>query len=336
MKSKQWLGILLLLVCSFLWGSTFVAQEETTVEPFTYLAMRSVVAVAFLTPVVFVNDTFIKRRFSKGAEGKENAKEPFINKTLLIGGLLCGVTLFVASAAQQIGMYQGTSADKAGFITAMYLLIVPLLGLFFGKKVRGLHWFCIVIALAGLFLLCMTGGLKEFSLKALLSFDTLRQMSISTCDIYVIACAFLFSLQILCVDKYSPQVDCLKLSLIEFSVVSVLSIIAMFIFEKPTVSGILDSWVSIVYAGVLSSGVAYTLQIFGQKYTNPTVASMLMSLESAFAVVSSIVFSFVMTGTPDLPTGYEAVGSLLMFTAIILSQIPERNKISSESKAVSV
>ena len=336
MKSKQWLGVLLLLVCSFLWGSTFVAQEEATVEPFTYLAMRSVVAVAFLAPVVIINDTVIKRRLKKFSEDAVNKKEPYISKTLLTGGILCGVTLFVASAAQQIGMYQGTSADKAGFITAMYLLIVPLLGLFFGKKVRGLHWLCIVIALAGLFLLCMTGGLQEFSLKALFSLDTLGQMSIRTCDIYVIACAFLFSLQILCIDKYSPKVDCLKLSIIEFAVVSVLSIIAMFIFEKPTVSGILNSWVSIVYAGVLSSGVAYTLQIFGQKYTNPTVASMLMSLESAFAVVSSIVFSFVMTGTPKLPTGYEMVGSLLMFAAIILSQIPERKKISSESKAVSV
>lgn len=328
MKSKQWLGVVLLLICSFLWGSTFVAQEEATVEPFTYLAMRSVVAVIFLTPVVIINDTFIKRRLKKFSADARNKQEPYISKTLLTGGILCGVTLFVASAAQQIGMYQGTSADKAGFITAMYLLIVPLLGLFFGKKVRVLHWICIVIALAGLFLLCMTGGLQEFSLKALFSLDTLGQMSIRTCDIYVIACAFLFSLQILCIDKYSPKVDCLKLSIIEFAVVSVLSIIAMFIFEKPTVSGILNSWVSIVYAGVLSSGVAYTLQIFGQKYTNPTVASMLMSLESAFAVVSSIVFSFVMTGTPDLPTGYEAVGSLLMFTAIILSQIPERKKIS--------
>lgn len=328
MKSKQWLGVVLLLICSFLWGSTFVAQEEATVEPFTYLAMRSVVAVAFLAPVVIINDTVIKRRLKKFSADARNKQEPYISKTLLTGGILCGVTLFVASAAQQIGMYQGTSADKAGFITAMYLLIVPLLGLFFGKKVRGLHWICIVIALAGLFLLCMTGGLQEFSLKALFSLDTLGQMSIRTCDIYVIACAFLFSLQILCIDKYSPKVDCLKLSIIEFAVVSVLSIIAMFIFEKPTASGILNSWVSIVYAGVLSSGVAYTLQIFGQKYTNPTVASMLMSLESAFAVVSSIVFSFVMTGTPDLPTGYEAVGSLLMFTAIILSQIPERKKIS--------
>ncbi|MDO5124536.1 MAG: DMT family transporter [Eubacteriales bacterium] len=322
MKSRKTLGFFLLLFCSFIWGSTFVAQEKTAVQPFTYLAMRSVVAIIFLLPVVIGWDVVAGRK--DRVKYREKCKKE--NKTLMIGGLLCGFFLFVASAAQQIGMYMGTTAGKAGFITATYLLIVPILGLFIGKKVRGLHWICIVLALVGLFLLCMTGGIAEFSLSALFSSYTLKSMTVSTADIFVIASAFLFSFQILAVDKYSAKVDCLKLSFMEFSVVAVLSFAFMFLFEKPTIEGILDSWVSIVYAGVLSSGVAYTLQIFGQKYTNPNIAAMLMSLESPFALVSSIIFALVITGENVLPTGYEAVGCLLMFSAIVVSQLPEKKK----------
>ncbi len=322
MKSKKALGFSLLLLCSVIWGSTFVAQEETGVEPFTYLAMRSVVAVIFLFPILVGCEIF-KGRKNK-TEYREKCKSE--RKNLLIGGLICGFFLFVASAAQQIGMHMGTSAGKAGFITATYLLLVPIFGLFIGKKVRGTHWICIVLALVGLFLLCMTGGLTEFSFSALFSTETLSSLSISTADVFVIACAFLFSFQILAVDKYSAKVDCLKLSFLEFSVVAILSLICMFIFEKPTISGILDSWVSIVYAGVLSSGVAYTLQIFGQKYTNPNVAAMLMSLESPFALISAIIFSLAVTGSANLPTGYELVGCGLMFTAIVISQLPEKKK----------
>lgn len=322
MKSKRVLGFSILLLCSVIWGSTFVAQEETGVEPFTYLAMRSIVAIIFLLPIVVAFDAF------KYHKDKIRYKEKCKNErnTLFIGGLICGVFLFVASAAQQIGMHMGASAGKAGFVTATYLLIVPIFGLFMGKKVRGIHWICIALALIGLFLLCMTGGLSEFSLSALFSIETLNSLSISTADIFVIACAFLFSFQILAVDKYSAKVDCLKLSFLEFFVVAVLSLICIFIFEKPTISGILDSWFSILYAGILSSGVAYTLQIFGQKYTNPNVAAMLMSLESPFALVSSIIFSLVMTGNAELPTGYEAVGCALMFSAIVISQLPERKR----------
>lgn len=323
MKSKSYIGVILLFICSFLWGSTFVAQEETTVEPFTYLCMRSVVAVAFLIPVVIVSDLF-KKKGRKEALSQNDGKKN--NKTLIIGGTLCGVALFLASAAQQIGIFKGSNAGKAGFITAMYLLIVPIFGLFLGKKVRRLHWLCIAIALCGLFLLTMTGALSEFSLSALFSKDTLSAMSIQGCDVYVIACAFLFSVQILFVDKYSSLVDCLKLSLLEFTVVAVLSVVPMFIFETPTIAGITSSWLSIVWAGILSSGVAYTLQIFGQKYTNPAVASMIMGLEATFAVISAIFFSMFFEESVKLPTPYETLGCVLMFFAIILSQLPEKKK----------
>lgn len=324
MKSNRFLGIMCLLVAAFLWGSTFVAQAETGVGPFTYLAMRSVVAVIFLLPIIIIKDLHSIKKIGRKPVDKG------ANKTLLTGGVVCGSALFVASALQQIGIDKGTTAGKAGFITALYILGVPVLGLFLKKKVRPLLWGCVGIAVVGLFLLCMTGNLQEFSLRALFSADTLSQLSLKTCDIYVIACALGYSLQIMVIDKYSPKVDCLKLSFLQFSVTAVLSLIVMFIVEKPAISDILSSWISILYAGILSSGVAYTLQIFGQKYTPPTIASMLMSLESAFAVLSAIVFSSVVSGVPELPTGYEWTGIILMFTAIMLSQLPEK-KPKSES-----
>ncbi|MGN0453114.1 MAG: DMT family transporter [Ruminococcus sp.] len=326
MKSKQWVGVILLIICSFLWGSTFVAQSETGVEPFTYLMSRSVVAVVFILPFVVVSDAISKKRMKKlpwQAQNTENIKG---NKDLLVGGLICGVALFLASAAQQIGIDRGTDAGKAGFITAFYLLLVPIFGLFIKKRVRPLHWLCIVLALMGLFLLCMTGGITEFSVSALFSTKTLSSLSFEACDLFVLASAFLFSVQILFIDKYSQTTDCLKLSLIEFAVVAVLSAICMFIFEKPTLSGIFDSWFSIIYAGVLSSGVAYTLQIIGQKYTNANLATMLMSLESPLALVSQILFSLVVMGTLNLPTGYELIGCALMFSAIVISQLPEKRR----------
>lgn len=324
MKSNRFLGIIFLIVAAFLWGSTFVAQAETGVGPFTYLAMRSVVAVIFLLPIIMVKDLHSIRK-----NGRQPADKNRI-KSLLTGGVVCGSTLFVASALQQIGIDKGTTAGKAGFITALYILGVPVLGLFMKKKVRPLIWVCVCIAVIGLFLLCMTGNLQEFSLRALFSTDTLSQLSLKTCDIYVIACAVGYSLQIMTIDKYSPKVDCIKLSFLQFAVTAILSLIVMFLVEKPSVNDILSSWVSILYAGILSSGVAYTLQIFGQKYTPPTIASMLMSLESAFAVLSAIVFSSVVSDVPELPTGYEWTGIILMFTAIMLSQLPEK-KLKVES-----
>lgn len=315
MKNRQWLGVTLLLLASFFWGSTFVAQCETSVGPFTYLASRSWVAVLFLLPVSAVFD-ICKRKKNMVVKNKSAIK------LLLKGGALCGVVLFLASALQQIGIDNGTEAGKAGFITALYLLIVPALGLFMKKRVRPLLWGCIGISLVGLFLLCMTGELTEFSFAALFSADTLRNLSFEVGDVYVLGCALVFSFHILIVDKLSDKVDPIKLSLTQFFTVAILSTVAMFIFENPRLDEILSSWFSIIYAGVLSSGVAYTLQIFGQKYTQPALASMLMSLESSFAVLSAIVFGLITTGAAELPTGYEWIGIILMFTAIMLSQLP--------------
>ena len=322
MKNKQWLGVLLLLLASFFWGSTFVAQCETGVGPFTYLAMRSWVAVVFLLPASIVSDVSGRRK------SKEQEPRKYKAKPLVIGGALCGVVLFLASALQQIGIDNGTPAGKAGFITALYLLIVPVLGLFIKKRVRPLLWVCIGISIVGLFLLCMTGSLSEFSLKALFSVDTLKSLRVEIGDVYVFGCAVVFSVHILVVDKLSDRTAPVKLSLTQFFTVAILATVSMLVFENPRLDEILSSWFSIVYAGVLSSGVAYTLQIFGQKYTQPALASMLMSLESSFAVLSAILFSFITTGIAQLPTGYEWIGIILMFTAIMLSQFPSKKNKS--------
>ena len=207
----------------------------------------------------------------------------------------------VAANLQQIGI-QYTSAGKAGFITAMYILIVPVLGLFLKKKVPGRIWLCILIAVVGLYLLSVTEGFS----------------SISKGDVYVLLCALAFSFHIMAVDHYAPLVDGVRLSSIQFLICGVLSGILMFLFEEPNLENILNAAVPILYAGIMSCGVAYTLQIIGQKYTRPTIASLIMSLESVFAVLAGIVV------LREIPTARETMGCVLMFLAIIIAQLPSR------------
>ena len=319
MKSKKWLGNLYLLIAAFLWGSTFVAQAENAVGPFTYVAARSYVGALVLIPVIAVLDGWRKR------QGTYRRPDKAYRKMLLVGGVLCGTVLFAASTLQQGGMALGTDPGKAGFITAMYILIVPILGLFFKQRVALRHWICVALAVLGLFMLCMTAGLTEFSLAALFSADTLAGLSVQACDLLVMGCAVVYSVHILLLDHYSPKVDPVRLSQIQFLVTAILSTVAALIFEQPTWQGIVHSAIPILYAGVLSSGVAYTLQAVAQRYADPTVASVLMSLESAFAVLSAIVFYATTTGDPKLPTGYEWLGILLMFAAIMISQWPQKS-----------
>ena len=309
-----------MLLAAFLWGSTFVAQAETAVGPFTYVAARSYIGALVLWPVIAVLDAVKKRQ---GIYQKPSAQT---KKTLWLGGLLCGAVLFAASTLQQGGMSLGTEPGNAGFITAMYILIVPVMGLFFKNRVPARHWVCVGVAIVGLFMLCMTGGLTEFSLSALLH----AELSLKPCDLLVLLCAVVYSVHILLLDRFSPQVDPVRLSQIQFLVTALLSTVAAFLFEQPTWQGLWQSAVPILYAGVLSSGVAYTLQAVAQRYADPAVASVLMSLESAFAVLSAIVFYGITTGDPKLPTGYEWVGIVLMFAAIMISQWPRKNKKALE------
>ena len=318
MKSKAWLANLCLLIAAFLWGSTFVAQAENTVGPFTYVAARSYVGALVLVPVIAAMTAWRKRR---GEYQKPTSAD---RRLLVIGGALCGAVMVAASTLQQSGIALGTPPGKAGFITAMYILLVPVLGLFFKKRVSLRHWICIGVSVIGLFMLCMTGGLTEFSFSALFSAETLSSLSVQSGDVLVLGCALVYSVHILLLDYFSPRVDPVRLSQIQFLVAAVIATVLALIFEEPSWQEIAAASVPILYAGVFSSGVAFTLQAVAQRHADPTVASMLMSLESAFAVLSAIVFYGITTGDPKLPTGYEWLGIVLMFAAIMISQAPTK------------
>lgn len=301
MKNKSLGGSFCLTLAALLWGSTFVAQEVNTVGSFTFQGVRSFVGSLFLVIVIFVM-TAVKK--AKGTYVKPTKED---NKNLVVGGICCGLVLCLSMNLQQIGMSLGSQAGKAGFITAMYILFVPVYGLLGKKKVQGRIWACIALAVVGLFLLCI----KPEDIKA-------GQMAISIGDFFVILCAFSFALHIIVVDRFVSKVDGVKLSLMQFVVAGAISCVLMFAFEQPTISGIIDGAFPILYAGICSSGIAYTLQIVGQKNTPAVIASLLMSLESVFAVLTQIAVM------GRIPTLQETVGSVIMFAAIILAQLPEK------------
>ena len=298
MKNNKF-HIFLLFLCSFLWGTTFVAQSigAEHVGAFTYLAGRSWVAVAFLTPVVHVMDRFFDRR---GIDNRRprNASQ---RKYLITAGCISGVLLCAASAAQQIGIAY-TTASKAGFITALYVVIVPLLSIFLNRRPTRQIWFCVLLALVGMYLLCMTT-------------ESLR---LEVGDAWELACAFLFAVEILVLFHYSSRVDAVRLSRMQFLVVAILSTVLMFLLEEPTAEAIRLALPAILYAGIFSSGIAYTLQIFGQEDVNPTLASLVMSLESVFSALTG----WLVLGERLTPR--ELAGCALIFMAIILAQLDLR------------
>lgn len=305
--TKRMRGNLLLLLAAFIWGIAFVAQSEGMkyVEPFTFLAVRSFLGSTALC-------CFLKlRRTMEKSEGR--CKSNSEKKTLLMGGICCGTVLFVASALQQIGISYSPESGKAGFITALYIVLVPACGSFTGKKVRGMVWFAVLLSLAGMYLLCITDS-----------------VSLEKGDVYLLLCAVAFTVHILVVDYFSPKTEGVAMSCIQFLVCGVLGTAGMIFTEQPAWSQVLKAWLPLVYAGVLSSGVAYTLQIIAQKDTAPAVASLIMSLESVFAVLGGwIILGQVLSVR-------EFAGCGLMFTAILLTQMPFVGKIvSGEKKAES-
>lgn len=297
MKRKNWKNPAMLILAAFIWGSAFVAQSVGMeyVEPFTFNFVRSIVGGLVLIPCIF-----LLGKLKSPAE--REAAALMDKKTLLAGGVSCGVILCLASNMQQIGI-QYTSVGKAGFITALYIVIVPILGIFFKRRCGIRVWISVVIALAGFYLLCMVGG-----------------FSLERGDVYLLICAVLFSFHILTIDHFSPMVDGVKMSCIQFFTCGILSGIAMLLTETPSLGNIFEAWAPILYAGVLSSGVAYTLQIVGQKNYNPTIATLLLSLESVFSVLTGwIVLNQRLTGR-------ELFGCVLIFIAVVLAQLPEREK----------
>ena len=224
----------------------------------------------------------------------------------MIGGLSCGVVLCIASSLQQFGMFFDTDAGKTGFITSLYIVIVPILGLFLHKKVKPVIWFCVALGAVGFYLLCMAGKGGSFTL--------------TTGDMFVLLCAFAFSCHILVVDYFAPKCDGIKLSCIQFLTAGIIGIVCMLIFESPVIADILDCWLPILYCGVFSSGIAYTLQVLGQEHAEPSVASLILSLESVFAVL----FGVLLIG--ESLTLYEGIGCVVIFIAVIISQLPSKEE----------
>lgn len=260
------------------------------VGPFTFTCVRSVIGGLVLLPCISL----------LGRLNGQTEKNFAGSKKLIQGGICCGLALCLASCFQQFGILY-TSVGKAGFLTAFYIIIVPVLGLFFGRKCGPFVWIGVILALAGLYFLCMTESLR-----------------LGTGDILVFICACLFSVHILVIDYFTPYVDGVKMSCIQFFVCGAVSGIAMFIFEKPELPQLLAAWKPILYAGVLSSGAGYTLQIIGQKDMNPTVASLILSLESVVSVLAGMLL------LNQHLTSREILGCILMSAAIVLAQLPQK------------
>ena len=294
-------GNLLLLLASLIWGTAFVAQSVGMehIGPFIFMAARSIIGALSLVPVILLQNA---RKKHLGQPVKMSAGS---KRSLLRGGILCGLLLTVAANLQQAALLY-TTTGKAGFLTALYILLVPIAGIFMGRRVVPAVWLAIAVAAIGLYLLSVQSSL-----------------TIDPADLLLIACAFVFTGHILAVDHYSPKVSGVALSCLQFLVAGLLSSVMMFLFESPSVPDLLASALPLLYVGVLSSGVAYTLQIMGQRLTTPAVASLIMSGEAIFALVGGMLI------LGERMTGREALGSALMFIAIIgaqLAQIPKKEK----------
>lgn len=287
----------MLLLAAFIWGSTFVAQDKAATQPFTFIACRMILGAVVLIPVIIAFDIIAKKKGTVSADFKIMS----YTKTELIGGTVCGFILFIAASLQQYGIYfypsEEAAAGKSGFITALYIVLVPIAGLFLRKKVGLVIWVSVAISTFGMYLLCVKSG-----------------FIIQTADLILLLCAVGYTAHILVIDHFSPRTNGIKLSALQFFVCGVLGLIFMFIFEEPTISGIKGDIIPILYAGLLSSGVAYTFQVIAQKHTKPAVASVLMSLESVFAVVTGMLFGEQMSGR-------EVIGCVLMFFAVLMAQI---------------
>lgn len=289
----------LLLLTALVWGVAFVAQRQggASAGPYTFNCIRSFLGGFVLLPVIPFLDKVTGNQKQMTAQDK---------RRLSLGGALCGLILFVASTFQQMGMYYGTTAGKAGFLTACYILLVPVLGIFFGKKCGWNVWVSIPVAVVGLYFLCLTGG-----------------FSFQFGDSLVLLCAVCFSVHIMVVDHFSPLVDGVRMACIQFFVCGAWGMFPMVAVEIPQMGptvwlqslGSIDVWIPILYAGIMSCGVGYTLQIVGQNGINPAIASLLMSLESVFSVLAGMLL------LQETMSGREILGCVLVFAAVIFAQL---------------
>lgn len=307
MTAKQSKNFLLLFTAAVIWGVAFVAQSVGMdyVGPYTFNMVRTLLGGLVLIPCIFLLGRKNVRKDHDGSRSSQTFDRP---RDLLIGGGLCGLMLFISTSLQQVGI-QYTTVGKAGFITALYIILVPILGIFLKRKLGLRIWISVVIALVGLYLLCMTGS-----------------FSLSKGDFLILICSFCFSIHIMIVDHFSAKVSGTKLSCIQFFISAALSAIPMFLLETPRMSNILQAWLPILYAGILSCGVAYTFQIIGQKGCDPTIASLILSLESVVSVLAGWVILHQSLSAKEI------TGCVLMFAAIILAQVnPKKQGAGAES-----
>lgn len=298
---------LLLLLTAFIWGLAFVSQSKGMdyMHPFTFNGVRALIGAFSLVCYLGVS-RWAAGRGRRKAAGKTQPAEKRIDWPLTIrAGLWCGLALTVASTLQQFGI-KYTTVGKAGFITTLYIIFVPIGGIFLGRKIPGITWVGAVMAAAGMYLLCMQESLV-----------------LGSGDIMVFLCAIVFAVHIMLVDHYSPKTDGVVISCIQFTVCGVLCSIGALIWGHPTWAQLWDGRGTLLYAGVLSCGVAYTLQVIGQKGVNPTVAALLLSLESVFATLAGwVAYRIGFLGTDQSMTGRQVAGCVLVFAAVILVQLP--------------
>ena len=290
---KRFRGSIMLLLAAIIWGTAFVAQSKGMdyVEPFTYNSIRTLIGGIALFPV---NAVLSKRSSLHSVTHR---------KVSIIGGICCGIILFAASSFQQLGISM-TTAGKAGFITALYVIIVPVSGLFFGKRPHIKIWVCAAVAVAGFYLLCVK-----------------KHFTISDGDIYVLISAFFYAFHIIAIDYFNARkADCMLMSCIQFFTAGTIMAICMFIFEAPSLENVLEARYTILYTGIMSCAVAYTLQIAGQKYTEPSVATLIMSLESVFAALSGWLILHEKLSIREI------IGCIFVFSAVIAAQYERKNK----------
>lgn len=309
-------GNAMLLTTALIWGTAFVAQKSgmDLLGPIAFNGIRTLIGGIVLIPVILLLSGKNKKA-AVDADGRTpedlaEAKKKE-NKLLITGGIVCGLALMLAGNVQQVGLFY-TTAGKTAFITPLYVVIVPLIGIFLKKKIRPVMWLCVLASVAGLYLLCIPAD-EGFG-------------GINKGDMIVLVCAFFFAVHILAIDYFSPKVDGVKLSCLQFFVAGLVSIVLMFPldpalgFDLPSLSDIIGSWFTLCYAGIMSCGVAYTLQVTGQAYTDPTSASMILCLESVFGVLAGMVLLH------EVMAVREVIGCIVMFTAIVVAQLPSKEE----------
>ena len=289
------------ILAALIWGTAFVAQETAAAhaQAFTINTVRSLLSFLFLLAVIGIYGVATRKK-RKDAPQKTAAEKKKDRKMLLLGGLLCGTALFVAQSFQQLGFSEGADSGKAAFITALYMVLVPIFGLFFKKKMPVKVWISLAVAVVGFYLLCIK---KDFTLER--------------CDLLIFISAICFAVHILIIDRFTHDVNGVRLSCAQFAVCTVLSGVTMFIFETPSAGELTVAWLPLIYLGVFSSGIGYTLQIVSQKGANPAVVSLLLSLESVFGVITSAIILH------NTLSAREYLGCALIFAAVVLTQLPE-------------